>query len=510
MKRQVVLIILDGWGVGAQDNSNPIYKAAMPSFDYIKSNFPAGALQASGIAVGLPWSEEGNSEVGHLTIGAGKVIYQHFPRISLAIQNGSFAKNKAFLDAFAHAKKNQSAVHLVGCLSRGNIQSSFEHLLALIKLAQQNGLDRIRLHLFTDGQDDAPRAAGELIKKLPLPPTSLSGRYYALDAGQHWERTRDAYAVLIGTGTAIATVDAALEAHYKRGLTDQFLAPALIGVDVKGIDDNDAVIFFNFREDGMRQIAEPFVNQQFKHFPIKNFHNLFVVTMTRYADQFNVPVAFPPETVHEPLGKVLADAGKSQLRVSEAVKYPQITYFLNGLRDQTFPNEYRVLIPSSNDPHPEEHPEMMAREITSRIVQAIEEKAFDCVIANYANGDVIGHTGNFEAGIQAAQAIDAEIGAVIKAALDQNTCVLITGSHGNLEKMSDPFTAIPTSTNDSSPVPVYLVGSEFQKKKNSDDAVAAEREVIGILSDIAPTILALLDLPKPPEMTGQNLLPILD
>ena len=513
MKRTVVLAILDGWGIGRKDNSNPIYVANPKNIEYVKMNFPSGALQASGIAVGLPWGEEGNSEVGHLTLGAGKIIYQHFPRITLAIRDGSFFKNPAFLGATEHVKKNGSTLHLAGLLTAGNVHASLDHLAALVKLAAENGIKNLYFHFFTDGKDSPPKSASELLKKVGDISArhgglgkiaSLAGRYYALDRDEHWDRTAKTYKAITGEAAAAESPQSAVEAAYQRNLSDEFVEPAVIET-AGAIKDGDALIFCDFREDSIRQIAEAFIDQGFARFPVKKFANLYIATMTRYREKFAVPVAFPPETVGNPLGKVLSDAGKSQLRIAETEKYAHVTYFFNGFKDQPFNNEFRVLIPSKNVPRYDDYPEMMAKEITDRAIQSVEEGAFDFILINYANADIIAHTGNYDAALKAIAAVDEQIGRLLKAVFAQNAVLIITADHGNAERMIDPMTAMIETKHDVSPVPVYIVAKELARPRDKFDAEQAEKMTAGILSDIAPTILDFLGVPKPPAMTGESL-----
>lgn len=518
MKRQIILAILDGWGIGAKNNSNPIYIGGTPNIDYIKSHFPGGSLQASGIAVGLPWNEEGNSEVGHLTIGAGKVIYQHYPRISIAIRDGSFFKNKAFLEAVNHVQKNKSALHFAGLLTEANIHASLEHLIGLIKLADQNKLNKTFLHLYTDGKDSPLKSSLGLLKKVEpllndkIKIASIIGRYYSLNRDKRWELTKQAYEALTGSAPLADNAEKIISETHNSGLSDEYVEPRLIGPETNGIKDNDAVIFFDFREDSVRQIVESFVNPEFKEFPVKKFNNLYIATMTNYSDKFQVPVAFPPEKVEHPLGKILADNGKSQLRIAETEKYAHVTYFFNGLNDKVYPNELRILIPSKITTSHAEHPEMMAAEITSRVLQVLDDEAFDFILVNYANGDLIAHTGNFDAALKAVKTIDEEVGKLTKKILGGSgeDILLITSDHGNIEKMMDPLTAEPTTGHDTSPVPIYLIAKNFQRNKTKQEAEESKKETTGILSDIAPTILELMGIPKPKEMTGQSLLGLLE
>ena len=511
-KRTIVLIILDGWGIGNLDESNPIHVIEPENIAFIKANYPAGALQASGISVGLPGGEEGNSEVGHLNIGAGKTIYQHFPRITLAIRNESFFQNEPLKKAFDHAKKNASTVHFVGLLGSGNVHSSLEHLEALIKFAGKEGAENYILHLFTDGRDSPPESAIQLLKKIPRDRlASLSGRFYAMDRDNHFERTERVYQVLVGDGPVIQDIEAHIKEAYAEHLNDEYVLPALIGPEKRFIKNNDAVIFFDFREDRMRQIASPFVFAGFNKFNTKPLDNVYCVTMTQYDATFNVPVAFMPDIAKNPLGKVLSDRGLNQLRIAETQKYPHITYFFNGLREEPFKNEYRVLIPSKSLLRQDDHPEMMAPEITNRLIESIEEGAYDFILANYANPDMMAHTGNYQACLDAIQITDKMMGRVVESCLKTNAVLIITSDHGNMERVFDPMTGKPETQHDPNPVPIYLVASEFRlKEKKTPQAIKeSEKIIVGILADVAPTILDLIGTPRPEEMTGQSLVKLL-
>ena len=513
-KRQVILAILDGWGVGAKNDTNPIYTQGTPNLDYIKENFLMGSLQASGISIGLPWNEEGNSEVGHLTIGAGKILYQHYPRITLAIRDGSFAKNKALLDAFAHAKNNNSALNLIGLLTEGNIHASFEHLVALISAAKLNGIQKINLHLFTDGKDSAPKSfltlIGRLQKDIPdgWAIGRIAGRFYGLERDNHWDRTQLAYEAMTGAGPTGKTAEEVTLEAYARNLTDQHIEPHTINSE-NCIKDNDAIIFFDFREDGIRQIASAFLLPDFSKFQVKPTSNLYIATFTKYLDIFKAPIAFPSETVEMPLGRVLAENGKTQLRIAETEKYAHVTYFFNGYKEQPFQNEFRILVPSEKVISHAEKPKMQAVEITARVAQAIREKSFDFILVNFANGDMVAHTGNYEAAKIAVKTVDESVGTIVRATLENNAILIITADHGNTEAMMNPRTGESTTTHDPSPVPIYLIGNEFAKPKTQTEVNAAESQISGILSDIAPTVLELLEIPKPAEMTGQSLLKLL-
>jgi len=505
MKKTVILAILDGWGIGRNDRTNPIYTAGLKNIPYFKNNFPTAALQAAGIAVGLPWEEAGNSETGHLNIGAGKIIYQNFPRISLSLRDESFFKNEVFKEAFSHAKQNSGIVHLAGLLSSSNIDSSLEHLLALIKFTESEGAD-YRLHLFSDGMDSPQRSALSLIEKLPHPEkiSSLSGRFYAMDKDEHWDRIKKAYDAIIGKAPIAKDLKSHLENNYSRNLSDEYINPALLGENPRSVKNGDSLIFFNFKEDGCHEIAMPFLLDDFSWFEKTSFNNLFIVTMTAYGNDLKAKIAFPPEKSASPLSKVISDAGFTQLKIAETEKYSQIAYFFNGLREESFKNEYRVFIPSNSVPHREEYPAMRAEEITARAIQSINESAFGFILINYANGDAIGHTGNFSAVEKTVFVVDEEIGKLAKTSLESDSVLVVVGSHGNCEYLVNPFTGVPETENTKNPVPFYLIGKKFEKSK--DSLFTEENKTIGLLSDVAPTILELLEISKPKEMTGESLL----
>ncbi len=507
-KRTFVLVILDGWGLGRKDNSNPIYLKNPKNIDNLKYHFPAGSLQASGIAVGLPWGEEGNSEVGHLTLGAGKVIYQHFPRITMDIKNGGFFKNPELVASFEHARKNNSSVNLIGLLTEGNVHASLEHLKALIKMAQAESISRLNLHLITDGKDGPPRGTLNLLNELgSVKIASLSGRYFAMDRDLHQDRTGRAYAAMTGEipPNGFEGPTELLDASYARDATDESIEPTLFSEDAR-VASNDALIFFNFREDGIRQLVEMFIkNSDLATEATPKLTNLHICTFTKYSDKFKVAVAYPTEVIENPIGRVLSENHKVQMRIAETEKYAHITYFFNGFQETPFPNEYRVLIPSRNVSRQDEFPEMMAKEITLRATEAIREGIYDFILINYANADIVGHTGNFEAALKAVQVIDDQVGELVKTVLETDSLMIITSDHGNVERMMNIQTGMPETKHDPSPVPIYLVGKNFETNKNASQVEALEAKSLGVLSDVAPTILELMGLPAQEEMTGVSL-----
>lgn len=514
----LVLAILDGWGIGRKDATNPIFQVNPKSVAYLKQNYLSGALQSSGIAVGLPWNDVGNSEVGHLTIGSGRVIYQHYPRITLAIERGDFFKNEVLLKAFEHVKKSNSSLNIAGLLTEGNVHAAFDHLKALIEFAAQQGVSKVNLHLFADGKDSRPRSAVALIDMLRRVTddagvgvlASFTGRHFGLDRDSHWDRTKLAYDAMVGNIEPSATpLRAVIEATYDRGESDEFIPATLLGPVTRPIQDNDALIFTDFREDSIRQIVEAFIMPDFDKFPVKKFQNLFVATMTEYAKNFNVPVIFPSEVITQPIGRVLSDAGKTQLLIAETEKYAHVTYFFNGYRDEPFPGQTKFLVSSRNVERHDQEPQMMAAAIADKVVEAITNHSFDVVVVNFANADMVAHTGNFNAALIAIQTVDEQLGRVIKACEEKGAYLVVTSDHGNAEVMIDAMTGSPETSHDPSPVPVYVLGPEFKREKTLQEAQESEAGAVGILSDVAPTVLEILGVPKPAEMNGQSLLRIL-
>lgn len=507
MKKTAVLVILDGWGVGKKDQNNPLHSVNPENLNYLKRNFPAGSLQAAGIAVGLPWGEPGNSEIGHLSIGAGKIIYQSYPKISLAVKNGEFFKNEKILEAFKNAKERNSDVHFVGLLSSANIESSFEHLEALIKMAIQEKIS-YNLHLFTDGKDISPRSTSSLLAKLPdlTKISSLSGRFYAMDEDENWDRVEKVYKTLTGQNKISKTSEEALNDIYKRNLSDEYLEPTLIGNNPKVIKENDSVIFFNFSEDSSYELASSFSDSSFKEFPTLSLKNLSIVTFSDYGLDSSPLIAFEKDSVSSPLSKVIADCGKTQIKIGENLKYYSLSYFLNGFNEKPFSNEYRVFVPSNSTPHQDQFPKMRAEEITARAIQSINENVFDLIIINYANFDIIGHSGNLAAARDTVIAVDNEIGKIINSAISSNSPVILVGSHGKIEEMVDPKTGLPETSNTKNFVPFILVDNQFKKAKSETEVIMEDSSTIGLLSDVAPTILEILNIEKPVEMSGQSLL----
>jgi len=504
MNTPVTLVILDGWGQGKPCRYNAIHHASTPNMDRFMAEGAHTTLAASGEEVGLPPGQMGNSEVGHLNIGCGRIVRQSLSRITHAIEDGSFFENPALLAAVNRAKEPGKALHLMGLLSDGGVHSHMDHLKGLLELAARHEVEQVFVHAILDGRDTPPQSALSFIEELEHTfhtmhtgtLASLCGRYYAMDRDNRWGRTRYAYETLTGNEPArAATAAHAVEASYAKGDTDEFFEPLLIEGTEGAIHDGDAVIFFNFRPDRARQITRAFVDDDFTGFPREKRDTLFVC-MTEYdADIKGVPVAFGPITPERPLGAVLAEAGRTQLRIAETEKYAHVTFFFNGGVEAESPGETRILIPSPKVATYDLKPEMSAAELTDAFVERFTATPDDLTVLNFANADMVGHTGDMKAAVKALEAVDECLGRVVTAATANGGAVLITADHGNAETMVDPITGNPMTAHTTNPVPLILLGSDTPSLRDE-----------GRLCDIAPTILSLLGIPQPEEMTGQSLL----
>ncbi len=515
-----VLIILDGWGIAAPSRGNAISLAQTPVFDSLVTTYPTMSVQAAGEAVGLPWGEVGNSEVGHLNIGAGKILYQDLPRITHAITNGSFYDTSAFLAAIHHAHTNNSALHLAGLVSNGGVHSFNEHLYALLELCSQQKMERVYIHAFLDGRDTPYNSGKNFLAKLQKEIerfrcgaiATIAGRYFAMDRDHHWDRTEKTYrAIARGlSDTQAADPQSALDASYKKGIFDEECVPTVIienGKPAATVQPHDALVFFNFRSDRMRQITKAFALAEFSDFERgAKIDDLLVVTMTEYEAGLPVTVAFPPEHVNTPLAKVLSDNGLKQLHIAETEKYAHVTFFLNGGKEEQFPNEERILIPSPSVSSFDQKPDMSTRPITERVVTELQQGKADCIIVNFANVDMVGHTGNLPAVIRAVQTLDACIGAIVNAALAKDGTVFITADHGNAEEVMNLQTGVINKEHSNNPVPFIVVHRQLQGKSAVAMPDLSRLRPSGMLSDVAPTMLAWLAIPMPADMTGRNLL----
>lgn len=507
----VILIILDGWGHREENNHNAIALAKTPHWDHLIQTCPHTLLKASGLSVGLPEGQMGNSEVGHLTMGAGRVLYQDLTRINKAIENGEFFKNEIFLAALKKAKDSQKAVHILGLLSPGGIHSHEKQIYALLQLLAQKNLKNCYIHAFLDGRDTAPKSAQTSItaleehcQKLGLGKiASLIGRYYAMDRDKRWERTQAAYDCLT-SGKAnfhAATASEGLQQAYDRGESDEFVKPTCIhkpNEPAVKIQDDDIVFFMNFRADRARQLSRAFLNLGFSDFK-RNLHPRVsdFISLTQYAADIPSHIAFPQQSLENGLAEYLAKEGLTQLHIAETEKYAHVTFFFNGGVETPFPNETRVLIPSKKVATYDLTPKMSALEITDQLLEAIEEKKYDVIICNFANPDMLGHTGNLHATQEAITCIDECIAKIVNSLKKQGGEAIITADHGNAECMYDAKTHQAHTAHTTEPVPFIYIGRP---------AKITQESASGTLADIAPTLLTLLDLPKPKEMTGESLL----
>jgi 2,3-bisphosphoglycerate-independent phosphoglycerate mutase len=510
----VVLVILDGWGIGRDEPGNAVFHARTPTRDRLWADDPHATLLTSGEDVGLPAGQMGNSEVGHTNIGAGFIVYQWLTRIDLAVANGELAANPALNRAIERAVENGGTLHLLGLVSDGGVHAHIQHLIALLRLAKSRGLpaDRVVVHAFTDGRDTAPDSGLGFLRELERAMAGIgvgrvgtvSGRYYAMDRDHRWERTQRAYdAIVHGSGERAGSAEDAVSRAYAAGITDEFIPPTVIddGSGPGTIGPNDSAIFFNFRADRGRQLSEALVGEAFGGWDRgPRIPGLHLVTMARYEDGLEAEVAFAPMDVTNPLARVVSEVGLAQFHAAETEKYPHVTFFLNGGREEPFPGESRVLVPSPKVATYDLQPEMSAPELTEVIVGAIESGLYQLIVVNYANGDMVGHTGVFNAAVAAIETVDACLARVIAAILGRDGVALVTADHGNAEEMIYRGTGAPMTAHTTNPVPVVLVTPDDHALRH------AELRQGGRLSAVAPTLLALIGVAVPDSMTEPGLL----
>lgn len=510
MKKPLVLMILDGWGINPRSENNAVALATTPNLNRLLQEFPHVQIHTSGMAVGLPEGQMGNSEVGHLNLGAGRIVYQDLTRITKAIQDGDFFANQVLLDCISKVKATGGRLHLAGLLSDGGVHSHNTHLYALVELARQQGLTDVCIHCLLDGRDTPPQSAAGYLEELEAELqrigcgtiVTVMGRYYAMDRDNRWERVEKAYnAMVLGQGECRASAAEAIQASYAAGVHDEFVVPCVICTDgqpLGAINDGDAMIFYNFRSDRAREITRALTFTTFDGFSRQRVPQLSsYVCMTEYDATFGLPLAFGPEELTNILGGVLAEAGLKQLRIAETEKYAHVTFFFNGGVETPFPGEDRALIPSPKEVATyDQKPEMSAYLVADELIRRLEQDLYEVVILNFANCDMVGHTGILSAAVKAVEAVDSCVGRVVAKIRALGGTVLITADHGNAEQMTDekgePHTAHTTN-------PVWLVLVDDSRK----DAVLKQG---GKLADIAPTMLKLLGMPQPKEMTGESLL----
>lgn len=521
--KPLVLVIMDGWGVAPPGEGNPLEAADTPVLDEIVTAFPTVTVRASGEAVGLSWGEMGNSEVGHLTIGAGKIFYQSLPRINLSVQSGEFFKNQIFLEAASHAKRRGSTFHIMGILSPGNVHGSDEHIYALLQFAKQQDLADVVVHVFLDGRDTIYNTGIEFMRNLLAKMNelgigrvgSVSGRYYAMDRDNRWDRVEKAYNAMIGQAVDKSYDDPlqAIEESYAAKVYDEEFIPVIItkdGAPSGPVKDGDSLVFANFRPDRARQIAQAFCIPSFAKFSRTYMQGLHFTTMTEYEKGTPAKVAFPPEVISTCLAKVISEAGLKQLHISETEKYAHVTFFLNGMQEEEYPGEDRVIIPSPRVSSYDQAPEMSTPKIADRIVKEVQAGTYDVIITNFANADMVGHTGNFDATRKGAETIDACLGKIAAAVLPIGGAIIVTADHGNGEEVLNLQTGELDKEHSTNPVPFIVIGEQWRGRASpSGEAIGGDLSLmppVGMLADTAPTVLKILGVAQPKEMTGSPLI----
>ena len=508
MKKPTVLLILDGYGERKEKDGNAIALANTPVMDKLKKEFPYVEGQASGLFVGLPDGQMGNSEVGHMNMGAGRIVYQELTRITKAIEDGDFFENKALKEAVEHCKKENTALHFMGLVSSGGVHSHIEHIYGLLELAKRAGLKKVYLHAFLDGRDTPPDSGKSFLMEVEKKMQELgvgeiatiSGRYYAMDRDKNYDRVEKAYRAMVdGTGEKASSVEEAIDASYAKKVYDEFVLPTVIEKDgaVHTVSDGDAMIFFNFRPDRAREICHAFCDDEFNFFNRGPRKKVFFVCFTDYDPTIpNKRVAFEKEEIHNTLGEVVSNLGKNQLRIAETEKYAHVTFFFNGGKEEPYENEDRILVPSPKEvPTYDLKPEMSCYTVTEKLTEAIRSGKYDLVVANFANPDMVGHTGVLSAAIKAIEVVDECMGKVVDAVESMHGNLFILADHGNADIMIDEKTGEPYTAHTTNPVPFILVSDEKHKLREG-----------GCLADVAPTLLELMGIPQPKEMTGKSLL----
>ena len=509
MKDKVtMLMILDGFGDNPNKDGNAIKLANTPNIDKLMKKYPNTDIYTSGKYVGLPDGQMGNSEVGHTNIGAGRIVYQELTRITKSIEDGDFFSNQELIAAIENCKKNNSKLHILGLVSDGGVHSHIRHLYGLLELAKRRDFEDVYVHCFLDGRDTPPASAEGYIIKLQEKMqekgigkiASISGRFYSMDRDKRWQRVQKCYDALVkGEGLKANSAVKAIEDSYQKEVFDEFVEPTVIcnGEEpIAKIEENDSVIFFNFRPDRAREITRAIVDKEFNEFETKKM-NVYFVCFTNYDETMpNVHIAFKKETLHNTFGEVVSKAGLTQLRIAETEKYAHVTFFFNGGEEKQYPGEDRILVPSPKVETYDQKPEMSAYEVTDKVVEALENDKYDAVILNFANTDMVGHTGSLEAAIKAVEAVDECVGRIVKVIEEKKGNLIITADHGNAEQMIDYKTGEPHTAHTTNPVPIILItdNPNYKLKEN------------GKLADLAPTMLELMGLEKPQEMTGESLL----
>ncbi len=519
--KPIVLVILDGWGEWNVSIGNPLAVAKLPTINSLNQYYPKLLLEASGMAVGLPWGVMGNSEVGHQTMGVGQIVFESLPTIDMAVQGGSFFKNETLFEALNYVKQKQVSLHLLGLVSDGGVHSKLEHLFALLEMAKSMGVESVFIHAVTDGRDTPPESAKDYLEKLITATknigigriATISGRYYTMDRNKNWGRIEKSFlAFTEGKGIFEKDPFLAVDNQYKNKVYDEYLEPVVMVDEAQKpiglIGDNDAVICFNYRGDRARQITRAFTVAGFSEFKqAKQPQNIKYVCFTPYEKDLPVAVVFPPKKINTRVGGILAELGKKQLRIAETEKYAHVTYFFNGGLEEPFKDEDRLLVPSKNAPTYADVPEMSAYEITASLTAAIESRKHDFILVNYANADMVGHTGVFAAGVKAVEHVDVCLDKLIKIVLKQQGCLIVTADHGNIEEMINVQTGEVSTKHSTNPVPCWFIAPD-NKRPQPLPANMLPGDIAGMIVDIPPTILELSGVNKPDDMAGRSLIPV--
>ena len=511
LMRPIILAILDGWGYSPQTLGNAIKNAKTPVLDEITKNYPSLLLQASGTAVGMTWGESGNSEVGHLTLGAGRIIFQYLTKINEAIKSGSFSRSPVLKELAGHIAKNQSTLHLIGLLTSGSVHAYIDHLFALLDFAKQTA-EKVKVHLFLDGRDSGLKESIQLIEKVKEVMAkkgigtlaTIIGRDYAMDRNNDWAKTEVTYRLLTeGQGESVGDPVIRIKELHAQGINDPDI-PALL-CDPEGyIHENDAICFFNFREDSMRQLIKAFIQPESGTFSHSIPNNLYIASMTQYVESESLHVLFPPPDVPNSLPELVSKSGMNQLHIAETEKYAHVTYFFNGLKNKPLQGETDVFIDSLHNIL--EHPEMKADEIAEKVIQELQRGYYGFYVLNFANGDMLSHLGNLEIATKGIEAVDIAIGQIQNAILQAEGILIITSDHGNAESLIYKGTGEKETKHNDNPVPFYLIAKEFMRERSEEDIAKNYTQAQGILADVAPTVLELIGVQKPEEMTGSSLL----
>jgi 2,3-bisphosphoglycerate-independent phosphoglycerate mutase len=513
-KRSFVLAILDGWGYSTRTVGNPMAQAQTPTVKAIMKEFPTSLLQASGLAVGMVWGETGNSEVGHLNLGGGRIVEQYYSRINRAIKNQTFYTNPALVNAFSYAAQNHSNVHIVGLLTTNTVHAAFNHIIALAFMSAQYGSVQTYFHLFLDGRDSGLQEGLEMLKKLTeeinkassCKVATIIGRDLAMDRDNNWDRIQKAHELLTkAIGESTSDLFTTIQNHYKNSATDSNMPPIVSQTSgFTGLHDKDSMIFFNFREDSMRQLVNSFADTEFNKFPRTNIAGLYIATMTRFLENPHISVAIPPPVIKNSISEVVSSQGLKQLHIAETDKYAHVTYFFNGLHNEPFAGEDDIFIESVKNI--EEHPQMSSAEIADKTIEALENSTHDFIVINFANADLLAHTGNYNATVKGIEAVDVALDRIIAKVLEKNHLMIVTADHGNAEKLTYTGNGEAETKHDDSPVFLTLIANEFRKQKSPAQINEELTDINGILPDVAPTILQLMGIPQPVEMTGMSLM----